>query len=157
MKHLKLLILFLLMGVSAQAEETVRSLVINLQDGKQTMFALKDAPVITIKNETLLVEIGGQTKASIPITDVLNYVFDDIPVGISSTKMNGPAPKLINGHVLFTQIEEGQAVSVYTTDGRQIKTYRANANGQVDADLSTLPHGSYIVKSPSTTIKFINK
>lgn len=157
MKHLKLFILFLLMGVSAQAEETVRSLVINHQDGKQTLFALKDAPVITIENEALLVEIGGQTKASILIADVLNYVIDDIPVGISSPEMKGQKPKLINGHVLFTQIEKGQAVAVYTTDGRLIKSYRANGNGQVDADLSALPHGAYIVKSPSTTIKFINK
>lgn len=156
MKSLELLILFFLMGLSAQAEETVISLVINHQAGMQTKFALQTQPVITFVGEMLNVK-STKAEISIPIADVLNYEVKDIPVGVSSTEMNDSAPRLLNGHVFFSNIKEGQVVSVYGTDGRLIKSYRANAGGQLDADLSVLPHGMFIVKSPSTSIKIINK
>lgn len=155
MTHFKLLIVFLMIGMAANAQVAKTSLVINQQSGGQAIFALAESPVITVVGENLNVK-STQTEISIPISNVKNYEIKDVD-GIASAQMSEQTPKLVNGHVLFSNIKEGEQVAVYATDGRLIKSYKANSNGQVDAYLGELPHGTYIVKSPSTAIKIINK
>lgn len=136
-----------------QAQEV---LVIHLQAGGDASFALAQQPVITLEGESMVVK-GSQINYSVPISDVAYYHFAASGTDIQQPQMANNKPVISNGHVQFSGLAAGSRVCVYTIDGKQLGSYRADDSGCVDVDVTTLSKGIYVLKSPTTSIKITNR
>lgn len=133
----------------------VKYLVLNTTDGQQVI-ALADKPVMTISGGELKVTVGGVEKVSAKLDNVMNYQFQEQDAtAISNILTKGD--RLAEGHVYMTSVKAGETIVVFGADGRQILSQVVGSDGQIDIDLTTLPKGVYIVKSPATSLKVINK
>ena len=111
---------------------------------------------MTISGGLLKVTVGGVEKISANLDNVINYQFMEQ----DATAIRGIVAKgdrLAEGHVYMTNVKAGETIVVFGADGRQVISQRVTADGQIDIDLTTLPKGVYIVKSPATSLKVINK
>lgn len=157
MKKLKFLFVLLvaLMATSAKAEN-VQYLVLELNDGSQTVVALADQPVLTLQDGELKVTVAGEERLSAPLESVKEYSFSATPTAIQSLQ-SAPTSRLEMGHVYMANAQEGDVVRVFTIDGRQVTQQRIASDGTADIDLTVLGKGLYIVKSKTSSIKVINK
>ena len=156
MKKLKFLFTLLVLLVTAGASaEGMQCVVFELKDGAQTVIALQDKPVITCQGGELKVTVAGQEKVTAPLGDVAKYYFSDTSLGIS--EMTEEKPRIEMGHLYIARAKAGDAVRVYTTDGRMVGTYRITDNGTADIDLTTLGKGLYIVRTAKASIKILNQ
>ncbi len=156
MKKLKFLftLLVLLVATSASAEG-MKYVVFDLRDGTQTVIALQDKPVITCQSGELKVTVAGEEKVSASLGDVAKYYFSETPLSIF--EMTEEKPRIEMGHLYVTRGKAGDAVRVYTTDGRMVGTYPITANGTTDIDLTTLGKGLFIVRTAKASIKILNQ
>ena len=156
MKKLKFLftLLVLLVTTSASAEG-MKYVVFDLRDGTQTVIALQDKPVITCQSGELKVTVAGEEKVSASLRDVAKYYFSETPLSIF--EMTEEKPRIEMGHLYVTRGKAGDAVRVYTTDGRMVGTYPITANGTTDIDLTTLGKGLFIVRTAKASIKILNQ
>ena len=156
MKKLKFLftLLVLLVATSASAEG-MKYVVFDLRDGTQTVIALQDKPVITCQSGELKVTVAGEEKVSASLGDVAKYYFSETPLSIF--EMTEEKPRIEMGHLYVTRGKAGDAVRVYTTDGRMVGTYPITANGTADFDLTTLGKGLFIVRTAKASIKILNQ
>lgn len=133
----------------------VRYLVVNAKDGTQTTFALADEPRISFENGELIV-LSNSQSFSLNLDEVQNYAFAEQATVIAQVVEQGDV-KLENGFVIFNGLTAGSNVSVYSQDGKLVKTCKANDKGAVVVDLSDLSKGILILHSNNTNIKIINK
>lgn len=149
-------VLALLLGVSMGVRaDVVKYLVLNTSDGQQVI-ALADNPVMTISGDVLKVTVGGVEKVSTSLANVKNYSFQEQrATAISEILADGY--NLSQGHVFMNNVKAGETITVYSADSRRVSAQRAAADGRVDIDLTTLPKGVYIVKTPNTSIKVLNE
>lgn len=153
----KLLVALMLFGAASMDvhADLVKYLVLNTTDGRQVI-ALAEKPVMTVSGGELKVTVGGVEKISAKLENVLNYHFnEEDATAIRDILKNGD--RLAEGHVFMSSVKAGETIVVYGADGRQVITQVVGSDGQVDIDLTTLPKGVYIVKSPATSLKVINK
>ena len=157
MKTLKflLMVLAVLMTTGMKAGN-VQYLVLDLANGSQTVVALEDLPVITCKGGELKVTVGSDVKVVASLDEVAKYSFSE---GIPSSlpEVVGEESRVELGHVYIANAQRGDAVRVYTANGRQVALLRADDRGFADVDLSTLGKGLFIVKTSKTSIKVMNK
>lgn len=153
----KLLVALMLLGAASMDVHAglVKYLVLNTTDGQQVI-ALADKPVMTISGGELKVTVGGVEKVSAKLDNVMNYQFQEQDAtAISNILTKGD--RLAEGHVYMTSVKAGETIVVFAADGRQVISQVVGSDGQIDIDLTTLPKGVYIVKSPATSLKVINK
>ena len=156
MKKPKFLFTLLVLLVSASASaEGMKYVVFDLRDGTQTVIALQDKPVITCQSGELKVTVAGEEKVSASLGDVAKYYFSETPLSIF--EMTEEKPRIEMGHLYVTRGKAGDAVRVYTTDGRMVGTYPITANGTTDIDLTTLGKGLFIVRTAKASIKILNQ
>ncbi|MBR2203547.1 MAG: hypothetical protein IJ914_05090 [Prevotella sp.] len=149
-------VLALLLGVSMGARaDVVKYLVLSTTDGQQVI-ALADNPVMTVSGGVLKVSVGGVEKVSTSLANVREYTFQDQrATAISEILADGY--NLSEGHVFMSNVKAGETITVYGADSRRVSAQRVAADGRVDIDLTTLPKGVYIIKSPTTSIKVLNE
>ena len=144
----------------AMAEETidVQYLVIQQDDGTESRFALKEYPEITFNGDALVVE-SAERNLEIAIVDVLSYSFETvqelIPSAIEVVRQDAPAISFAGAE--FRGLASGAAVTAWSLNGQMLTTIKATADGIAKIDLSALPQGVIILRTPGKTIKIINK
>lgn len=148
--------LALLFGVSVGARaDVVKYLILNTADG-QKVIALADNPVMTVSGGMLKVSVGGVEKVSTSLSNVREYTFQDQrATAISEILADGY--NLSAGHVFMSNVKAGETITVYGADSRRVSVQRVAADGRLDIDLTALPKGVYIIKSPTTSIKVLNE
>ena len=62
-------------------------------------------------------------------------------------------PIFTPGQARFEGLSTHATVSIYTIDGKMLSSTRANEEGTVSIDLSTLPQGVYILRTPNQSYK----
>ena len=145
---------FLLLAVSVLpsfADDA--KIVFKQKTGGETIIELKLNPVITFTSTDLVVT-SDITTISIPLDNIDGYVVSNETSGISQV---ATAPKYTNGHVVFNGLRQGASVAVHTIDGKLVTQLPADASGNVDVSLDSLPKGIYIIGTPDSRIKIINK
>lgn len=144
----------------AMAEETidVQYLVIQQDDGTENRFALKEYPEITFNGDALVVE-SAERNLEIAIVDVLSYSFETVqeslPTAIEAVRQDAPAISFAGAE--FRGLASGAAVTAWSLNGQMLTTIKATADGIAKIDLSALPQGVIILRTPGKTIKIINK
>lgn len=144
----------------AMAEETidVQYLVIQQDDGTESRFALKEYPEITFNGDALVVE-SAERNLEIAIVDVLSYSFETVqeslPTAVEAVRQDAPAISFAGAE--FRGLASGAAVTAWSLNGQMLTTIKATADGIAKIDLSALPKGVIILRTPGKTIKIINK
>ncbi len=144
----------------AMAEETidVQYLVIQQDDGTESRFALKEYPEITFNGDALVVE-SAERNLEIAIVDVLSYSFETVqeslPTAIEAVRQDAPAISFTGAE--FRGLASGAAVTAWSLNGQMLTTIKATADGIAKIDLTSLPKGVIILRTPGKTIKIINK
>lgn len=138
--------------MSVQAEE----LILYLKKGGQVSFALEKKPVITFVKDTIVVR-SDILNYSVSISDIEKYNIKEFTTDHQRLKNENVNPEMHNGHVFFSNLVEGCHVYVYDTTGKLLYVNTADQLGQVDVDLTSLPEGIFILKSPVVNIKMYNK
>lgn len=123
-------------------------------NGKAVSFSLAEHPVITYANNTLVVKTATE-EVEIPVASISGYEFEEEPSAVRDLQLGKPS--IGGGRVVFTQLQPGASVQVFTTDGRKVASATAGSNGTAMLDLSTQPKATYVVKSPESSFKVINK
>ncbi len=127
-------------------------LVIKQKSGNEMVLALSTNPVITFVGENMKVE-NEYLNITIPMDDIDDYRVDN-PDRIDEQVIK---PIMKKGHVIFTGIPKGTTAYVYTPDGKNVYTQKANDDGTVDFSIDSLPKGTFIIKASNNTIKVTTK
>jgi len=142
----------------------VQYVYIEQTDGSITKYALEDDPVFTFEGDTMVVTCQGD-ELLFGLSDVKYYYFETVKVAtaIRSVTVNGNGgnedvrPTIAFGEASFSGLKAGARVAVYTIGGQAVSIVKADADGNAAIDLSQLPKGIYILRTPSKSFKIYNK
>lgn len=160
-----LVLLFIPLSDFAQTvqKKMMTFLVLTETNGTKTEFALDSYPVVTIEANELVITCKGK-KLSTALTGVKDYRFTqkEVTTGISSVPANDPKGETTTPSFSFSNAEvsglkAGARVAIYNLNGTQISSVTADGEGRVALDLSSLPKGVYILRTPTKSFKFMNK
>lgn len=155
--------LMLLPGMSRadNATVTVQYLVVTQNDGSVTKFALADVPVVSFDGDSIVVTAAGEVL-KFDLIGVSGYAFseEDVTTGINSTTVDGSdatKPSFKAGSAGFSGLKNGSTILVYTITGKAVTAVKADTEGNATVDLSQLPKGIYIIKTPGKSYMIVNK
>ena len=141
----------------------ITCLVLTETNGTKTEFALESFPVITIEGNNLVITHNGN-QLTTALTGVQDYHFIEktVTTSISSVPSNDPknesnTPQFSFSNAEVSGLKAGARVAIYNLNGTQISSVTADGEGRVALDLSSLPKGVYILRTPTKSFKFMNK
>ena len=144
-------------------EKMITCLVLTETNGTKTEFALESFPVITIEGNNLVITHNGN-QLTTALTGVQDYHFIEkkVTTSISSVPSNDPkntsnTPQFSFSNAEVSGLKAGARVTIYNLNGTQISSVTADGEGRVALDLSSLPKGVYILRTPTKSFKFMNK
>lgn len=149
-----------------QAQEEVRNvdveyLVIELVDDSQSEYALTDQPIISFKDNNIVIACRND-EISFDMQGVKNYHFKkkSIPLSIKvvpASPDKTAEPSFSFSDATFSGLKPGTRIIVHSLDGKALRTFIAGADGTAKAELSGLPHGIYILRTPVKSFKVVNR
>ncbi len=144
----------------AQDYVDVQYLVLTLNDGSVSKFALTDAPEISFNDNLMVVTCDGD-ELSTELADVDNYTFVTEQVATKVSPITVKDGKSVSDvafrNAQITGLNADGHVTVYDINGKAITTLVADAEGKVNVDLSNLSKGIYILHTPTKNFKITNK
>ena len=155
------LVLLPAMSRADDATVTVQYLVVTQKDGSVTKFALSDVPVVSFDGDSIVVTAAGEVL-KFDLIGVTGYAFseENVTTGINSTTVDGgdvTKPFFAVGNAEFSGLKSGSTILVYTIAGKAVTAVKADTEGNATVDLSQLPKGVYIIKTPGKSYKIVNK
>jgi hypothetical protein len=149
------------MSRADDATVTVQYLVVTQNDGSVTKFALTDVPVVSFDGYSIVVTAAGEVL-KFDLIGVTNYAFSekDVTTGITNTTVDGSdvtKPSFKTGSAGFSGLKSSSTILVYTISGNPVTAVKADVEGSATVDLSQLPKGIYIIKTPGKSYKIVNK
>lgn len=117
-------------------------------------FALADKPVLTYKNDVMLVSTNRET-IQIQLADLQNWTFSDIATGMIDVRT--AKQRLTGGCAYLTQLKPGSQAEVFDMKGNLVLSETVNEFGESQLDYGSLPKGVYVIKTSVYTIKITNK
>lgn len=140
-------------------------LVINAAGGTQVSIALEDVPVLSVSNDSLVVTSLG---------DNLIVPFSGTTYAIETRKVEKPShttgisniiapnsksaqPQFSLGNGTVSGLKAGAKVTIYQIGGQAVKTISADNEGKAELNITNLPAGIYIIKTPTQSFKIINR
>lgn len=150
------------MGASAQGaspeyvEKT--TLVVELSDGTQSEYFLEDEPVLTFTDDSIVVTCNNDVVQFAP-DNVVDYHFNTRRVSTDireAPATNDAEPSFSFSNATFSGLKAGTRIMVYTIDGKPVKTITAGQDGTAKIELSSLPRGIYIIRTPNKSFKVTN-
>ena len=135
------------MSTNAQEERTVdvTYLVLTENSGAVSRFALSDeltTSLADVKDYTFVVEHVSTGINSIPVAE--GAVASQQPTfSFRDAKING--------------LKAGARVGIYSINGTLVSNINADAQGAASINLSNLPKGVYILRTPNKSFKIINR
>lgn len=134
----------------------VKYLIVNRTDGSQVSFALADDPRVQ-NSATELIVSSASTTITVPFSELKNYTFSDTETTEVVSVKTDPTHFIDGESIIFTGLKANEDITIYSLEGRQMSRWQANASGQANVDISQLGQGIYIVKTSSSSFKFIKK
>ena len=152
----------LLIPGPARAEDfiEVQFLVLTQTDGTVSKFAMNKAPELTFSGNQLVVSCEGD-ELSTDLSDVDNYTFvtEQIPTPVKpiTIKDGKTTPDVVFHNAQITVMKPGAHVTVYDINGKALYTLNADAEGKAQIDLSNLPKGIFVLRTPTKSFKMVNR
>ena len=128
-------------------------LVLTQQDGTVSKFALTEMPVITFSEGQLVVTCGDQTLTT--SMEGLKTSFEEVSTGIQQVERDDKTirPVIAFGQASFEGLKAGDAITVYSIDGKTVGSTKADGDGRASIDLSGMGHGVLILRTPTHSFK----
>lgn len=158
MKRCLLFFLLLLCGlITATQSKAQDKLVIYLNDGNTASFVLAEQPKITFSGDNLCVA-SPTTTIEIARIAVKKFAFEKCEENENSieTPHSDVGITTLEESITFTGLTNGEAVTVYSIDGKTI-TKAIAVDGGCTITLDSLTHGIYLISTNTTTIKYLKK
>lgn len=134
-------------------------LTIEFKDKSFVTFGMDKQPVISFKDGNLVITDNSNETKEMVTNQVVRYYFSKqkITANIEEERTVAQKPIVLNGHVMYQGLTSSSVVRVFTLNGVEVAHYKADSQGRVDIDVSTMPHGVYIFHSNKNVIKIVNK
>jgi hypothetical protein len=141
----------------AQDDATQR-LVVWLKDGKKVYHDLTDKPETTFSEGMLWLKTD-KVSVSYPLTDVLRYTFEGPMTAIETPSARPGEIRFLQGHdaMAFDGLPDGTSLALYSLDGKQLSTMKAQGGKRTVISLANYPSGVYIVKMGDAAFKFVKR
>ena len=142
---------------TAKAADEVETLIIQLKNGMESAFFLKDKPKVTFEGTRL--KVSAETgDVSFALADVLRFTYaKKSPTGISEQVENPTEVFYENDVLVISQLKANAVVSIYALDGKLIRQLKPHHTGTYRISLSELPLGLYLVKADNVTYKITKR
>ena len=152
-----LALLFFTIPQTVKAADEVETLIIQMKNGSENAFFLKDKPKVTFEGSNLKVS-ATTGDVSYPLADVLRFTYaKKSPTGISE-QVENPTDVTFDGDVLvISQLKANAVASIYALDGKLIRQLKPHRAGTYRISLSGLPPGIYLVKADNVTYKITKR
>ena len=152
-----LALLFFTIPQTVKAADEVETLIIQMKNGSENAFFLKDKPKVTFEGSNLKVS-ATTGDVSYPLADVLRFTYaKKSPTGISE-QVENPTDVTFEGDVLvISQLKANAVASIYALDGKLIRQLKPHRAGTYRISLSELPSGLYLVKADNVTYKITKR
>ena len=152
-----LALLFFTIPQTVKAADEVETLIIQMKNGSENAFFLKDKPKVTFEGSNLKVS-AATGDVSYALSDVLRFTYaKKSPTGISE-QVENPTDVIFEGDVLvISQLKANAVASIYALDGKLIRQLKPQRAGTYRINLSELPSGLYLVKADNVTYKITKR
>lgn len=116
-------------------------------------FLIADNPVITYKDNLLVV--GNEKGLSVSVNAEEVVSFDFVPSASEPTAVDAVS---LSGrfHSLFSGMQDGSRIEVLTLEGKILESVTVGADGKAAMDFTRLPKGIYVVKTEKGSFKIRN-
>ena len=133
-------------------------LTIQQKDGQEFSFGFEDKPIITYTDNDLVLKTS-KTELQYPLASLAKFTFTDTATEVDAVQDDIKNPTFtIDGYEInITGTKAGINVSVISTDGKAIGTYKTDQDGSVSFSIADLSLGIYIIKSENLTFKVLKK
>lgn len=154
---LTLLAFLLLIPQESKAVDEVETLIIQMKNGSENTFFLKDKPKVTFEGVNLKVS-ATTGDVSYALADVLRFTYaKKSPTGISEQVEDRTGVAFEGDVLVISQLKANAVASIYTLDGKLIRQLRPQRTGTYRINLSELPSGLYLVKADNVTYKITKR
>lgn len=140
----------------ATASAQVRYLIVSRTDGSKASFALADDPVVKNTASELTVETTANT-ITVPFEELDCYTFSENGISAVEEITAKESHSYRDGQVTFNGLKPGDRIYVYALDGHEVMRSCADYDGFASLNLRGLGTGVYIVRTGSSSFKFIVK
>ena len=153
------LLLVLPLGMLADNPSTDGpKLVVWLKSGEKVVYELAESPKTTFAGKQLVIRTV-KTTATYERKDVLRYTYEnavylgiDLQPGERRVQMNREGDQ-----ITFRGLQAGSTASVYAVNGTLIEQRKVVDDQPLTISLQNRPHGVYIVKAGTETIKVMKQ
>lgn len=156
MKNLILSVLLFFSALPCVAEDK-NTLVVHLTDGTSVGFLLAERPRVTFAGDSLRI-VSSVAEAVILRSEVRRFEF---VADAASSVVDVPTASgecVISENQLYVSgLDAGEAVRLYSLDGRLLRTAGASDAGVAYLSTDGLSAGVYVINFNSTTLKFLKK
>ena len=134
-----------------------------LRSGQKVSFSFAEKPVVALSDANLSVSVGGVERVSYAYAEVQRVVVvDDVVSAIDNVVANDKSQHVVfsfSANVLnVSGLAANESIALYTIDGKLMLREKANADGKVAMNLSSLQQGIYVVRTQSgISYKFFKK
>lgn len=132
-----------------------------LRDGRVEVYAIEDRPQVTLGEETFKLTTLT-TTVIYAAKDVQKFTLKDAAVNdpglnIVPVRSSETETSFRDGAFFVSKGKAGTPVKVFDLNGQLQSSYNISADGTLSIPLGSFPSGAYIVKTETTTHKFIKK
>lgn len=131
-------------------------LTITQKDGQQFSYAFSEKPVVTY-TETELVLTTENTDIQFPLSGLQKFTFEDAPTSVQETTTAFATISVSNNTVTIRSAKANAQVQLIAVDGKIVRTYKTDAEGNLSFSIAELPASTYIIKTESLTCKILKK
>lgn len=144
-------------GIKAEAQSSVKGIVIEMAGGKRTEYALTETPKLTYNDNTVTL-ITTKGSVEFTATDIVKVVLTDIrATSIDAVETEQRSFQLSNDEVRMSGLAADEIVKLYNVGGKLLSTWRAASSGELIIKLSDLKQGIYIIKANQQSLKVTRK
>ena len=138
-------------------EPTSYCVVIEIDGGEQTEYALTENPKLSFDGKTIILTTT-KVRIEYSATDIAKVALKDI----STTDIEGVEERqrqiqLLNDKVHMSGLVAHETVQLYSMGGVLLSTWKATNNGELTINLSDLQRGVYIIKANHQSFKVTRK
>ena len=157
-RKLTLMTLLLMMVVGLWAQNTTQRLVVWQKSGEKVYFDLEEQPRTTFEGSQLVITTS-KTTVFYQLENVLRYTYEGMVTAIDGPRLKPGEIRFLQGEdkMSFDGLPDGLDISVYSLDGKLLKTLKSHGGEQTVISLAGYPTGTYIVKVGDATYKFLKR
>lgn len=154
---LTLTLLLALTGMARADEKPV--LTIWLTSGEQVTYVAEERPEFKLVDDHLVVS-SMSAYMEYEAKDVQKFTLDKEEIGTSitpATESTATKPLLKNGCLIIEKGKPYSTVAIFNINGINVANYTIDQDGRLNVDLSTLPSGTFVVKTSQSIMKLTKK